>query len=428
MRRINMLQNQLLIAWSCLFTTTTILLTPSTRNISHAFSTSTLTVRKSTILSSTSSNTDDTNKKNNDVAQQLRDQAAQIRAEIAAMEGKTVEQVTLEAQQKKNAQDEAERQRIRPTKDKFAKNRSNDGKAFVQLPETVDDMIRQAARAVERAYADDNKTRQTVRFHLVDFENSSNNMYGEDENQWPGGAQQMYREAAKPLTTALLREVRLPTRKRRSASNDTDEDNNTTTTTSSSSSSSSSQFAPTIQEQDIWDFDGSALHTAQAADGPNGDIQALVFPNTDVKYIRDIEEISQNLGPDRLFLLINPFWRNIDSWSFNLLAPGAKEKAQKVIFDDTENGAYEETYVNMVFQVRGEKCVAIKAYPYDWQLFAFREQDDDSYYYNSASSAEYAIRLGSCKQEPTSALITALLNERPEFKQTKAMRQMKKLF
>ena len=89
----------------------------------------------------------------------------------------------------------------------------------------------------------------------------------------------------------------------------------------------------------------------------------------------------------------------------------------QVIFD---NG-YDETYHNLVFSVRGEKCVAIKAYPYDWQIFAFRE--DDNY-----ANSEYAIRLGSCKEEPNSSFVTELLNARPEFKETKTMRQMKNMF
>jgi Skp family chaperone for outer membrane proteins len=317
-----------------------------------------------------------------------------IRADIAAMEGKTVEQVTLEAKQKKEGQTERRQEQDRKNAErKEQAPKRDDGKSFVQIPETIDDMIRQAARAVERGFQD-GKTRQTVRFHLV--EEDSNDIM--EENQWPGGTKQMYREAGKPLTTALLREVRAPTKEKGMGEEQT-------------------RIAPTIGEQDIWDFDGSAIHTAQASQGPSGDVQALVFANTDIKYVKDIAEISEVMGP-RLFLLINPFWRNIDSWSFNILAPGAKEKAQSVIFD---NG-YDETYVNLVFQVRGEKCVAIKAYPYDWQIFAFREDD------NYANAPEYTIRLGSCKDPPTSALVTELLNERPEFKETKTMRQMKKIF
>jgi hypothetical protein len=206
----------------------------------------------------------------------------------------------------------------------------------------------------------------------------------------------MYRESGNPLTTALLREVRAPTK-------DLD------------IVKEQRRLPPTITAQDIWDFDGSALHTAEAAEGASADVQALVFPNTDVKYIADIEKISEAMGP-RLFLLVNPFWRDIESWDFNILAPGAKKKAQKTIFD---NG-YDETYTSLIFSARGEKCAAIKAHPYDWQLFAFLEDD----YYKTEST----IRLGSCTEKPTSKLVTELLNSRPEFKETKTMRQMKKLF
>lgn len=240
----------------------------------------------------------------NEAAKKLLDKAAQIRAEIAAMEGKSLEQVEAEAQQKKESEKlrrvEQERENAERTKER-KQNNQDDGKFYVQLPETFDDMVRQAARAVERAFLD-GKTRQTVRFNLIGEERPA-----AEENEWPGGAQQMYREAAKPLTTALLREVRAPTKEIENEQN---------------------RLAPNIVEKDIWDFDGSAIHTAEASQA-SGDIQALVFPNTDVKYIKDIAEIDSAMGP-RLFMLVNPFWRNIESWSFNLLAPGAKEKAQKV--------------------------------------------------------------------------------------------------
>jgi hypothetical protein len=53
---------------------------------------------------------------------------------------------------------------------------------------------------------------------------------------------------------------------------------------------------------------------------------------------------------DRLFVLVNPFWRNVESWGFNILAPGAKAKAQSTIFDK----GFDETYVYLRFSVRGE--------------------------------------------------------------------------
>jgi len=113
--------------------------------------------------------------------------------------------------------------------------------------------------------------------------------------------------------------------------------------------------------------------------------------------------------------LLIPFWRNVDSWGFNVFAPNAKEDAQKVIFD-----RFVETYVLLRPTIRGEDCVAIKAYPYDWQLFAYRE--DDNWPYN-----ENVIRLGSTKEEPTPSIFTEFLNEREEFKMNKNMRQMQRI-
>ncbi len=330
----------------------------------------------------------------NTEAQKLLERAALLRAEIAAMEGKTVEEVETEARTKKESISQRKQEQDKVTAERKAQaveDRKTDGN-FLQVPSTVEDMVRQAARAVERAFRD-GKTRQTVRFNLVGEGQSA-----VEENEWPGGAKQIYREAGGPLTTALLREIRAPTK-------NIDE------------YVGERSLAPAIKNQDIWDFDGSALHSAEAKEGASADIQALVFANTDTKYLKDIAEISEVMGP-RLFLLVNPFWRNIDSWSFNLLAPNAKQTAQKTIFDQ----GYDETYNLMVFSVRGEKCAAVKAYPYDWQLFAFREDD-----YNR-NMAESIIRLGSCKDEPTSALVTDLLNARPEFQETKTMRQMKNLF
>ena len=369
-------------------------------------------------------------------AEKFLEQAAQLRAEIAAAEGKTIEEVEREASTKK--QHEQQRREKQAIETASAKKRIQDSKGlidtgagdrFVQVPLTVDDMVRQASRAVERAFAE-GYTRQIVRFNLISVVNEGDTeQAATDENEWPGGAKQIYREAGAPLTEALLREVRAPTKnkypEKRSQS-------------------------PKLTQQPVWDFDGTAIHTAEAAEGPSADIQAYVFPNTDTKYLQDIDDISTAIGSERLFLLVNPSWKNVDSWGFNILAPNAKQRAQKVIFggndsDDTNgsssnNGknddasgtgtegtsksklAYEETYSMNVFYVRGEKCVALNVYPYDWQIFAFREDD---YYQNE----EYTIRLGSIprNEDPTSSVITKLINARPEFKETKTMRQMKKL-
>lgn len=123
------------------------------------------------------------------------------------------------------------------------------------------------------------------------------------------------------------------------------------------------------------------------------------------------------MGKDRLFLLINPFWRNVESWGFNILAPKAKQKAQQTIFDN-EHGAYQETYVFSRFSVRGEDCAALKVYPNDWELFVYLED------YSYGGPMTTTIRLGSQEGEPTSADFAKLIGKRDEFKMNKTMRQL----
>lgn len=340
-----------------------------------------------TRLSATADNDGD------DKTKKMLEKAAQLRAEIAKLENKSVEEVTQEARDKKDAKEERRQLKQAASSLPAQAHPSDDGR-FIAVPETVEEQIRQAARAVERAYAD-GMTRQTVRLALI----KDGQPVSADVEAWPGGAKQMYNMAGKPLTEDLLKEVRaVPPSQRSDKSVD-------------------SFLPPTVTAQDIWDFDGSALITAEAAGGPGADVQALVFPNTDVKYLKDMNTIDQAME-DRLFLLVNPFWRDVESWGFNILAPNGKKMAQQTIFDK----GYDETYVLQRFSARGERCVALKMYPYDWQLYAYRENDD----YRLTGIPEVSIRLGSSKEEPRSAMFTELLNEREEFKYSRNMRQMMK--
>lgn len=327
-------------------------------------------------------------------AQKMLEKAAQIRAELAQLEGKTLAEV------EKEADDEKERKRIR-TDELQTKTTPEEKRVpaqVVYLPETIEEQTRQASLSIERAFKD-GITRQTVRLALITKDKS----VSAGKEEWPGGSKQMYREAGRPLSEALMQEVRAT-----ASSADTDKDDVNTFQ------------RPEVTAQDIWDFDGSALITAKAASGPRGDVQALVFANTDVKYLKDIKEINQDLGPERLFLLINPFWSRVETWGFNILAPNAQKMAQEVVFD-CDGGGFQETYVLSRFSVRGEDCVALKSYPYDWQIYAYIE--DNSY----GASILTPIRLGSSKDQPTSALITELLNERSEFKLNKTMRMMEQM-
>ena len=112
---------------------------------------------------------------------------------------------------------------------------------LVYVPETIDDQIRQASLAIERAF-EDGITRQTVRLALV----KQNEKIAPEEEEWPGGAKQMYREAGRPLTEALLSEIRAVAKNLQS-----EEEKN----------SAKENYPPVVKAQDIWDFDVSlGLH------------------------------------------------------------------------------------------------------------------------------------------------------------------------
>lgn len=311
------------------------------------------------------------------------------------MSGKTIEEMEQEVQEKKKKAQErqAVMEKARQEREESGNNRKST--QVVPVPDNAQAQIQQAASAVERAFKA-GIVRQTVRFALLSEEEE---MKGE-QNEWPGGVQEMYRESGRPLTESLLRELRAYSKS--SAENEDQQGN--------------SNMPPQVVAEDIWDFDGSAIVTATASAGSNGDVKAVVFPNTDTKYLKDIDSISKDVGPDRLLLLVNPFWRNVESWGFNILQPNGKKRAQEVIFD---NG-YDVTYAVLRYSVRGEDCVVLKSYPYEWQMYAYRE--DPSWF-----NQEVPVWLGSSVEEPKSSQISELLNSRPEFKMSKNMRQMQRM-
>jgi len=339
-----------------------------------------------------------------DEVQQLLARARALREEAAVMSGKTIEEMEQEVQHEKKLA--LERQsaidKARKEREESNTNKSRRDMQILPVPDNAQAQIQQAASAVERAFAD-GIVRQTVRFALLVEDEA---MTGE-LNEWPGGAKQMYRESGRPLTESLLKEIRAYAKEESSVADAQDHQGVT---------SQSNRMPPSVSAKDIWDFDGSAIISAKAAGGSHGDVQAVVFPNTDTKYLKDIESIDKDVGPNRLLLLINPFWMNVESWGFNILAPNAKKRAQEVIFD---NG-YEVTYAVLRFSARGEDCVALKSYPYDWQLYAYRE---DPTWFNR----EVPLWLGSSKEEPSYSQFTELLNSRPEFKMSKNMRQMQRM-
>lgn len=332
-----------------------------------------------------------------DEARQLLAKAKALREEAASMQGQSTEEMEQELQAKKNLAQGQKAVVEKARQEREESKKSRGGMQITPVPDDAKSQIEQAASAVERAFAD-GIVRQTVRFALLEEEEAMSGVL----NEWPGGAKQIYRESGRPLTEMLLSEVR-------AYSEDSSVD------AEALEASQFSKTPPQVKAEDIWDFDGSAIISATASAGSHGDVKAVVFPNTDTKYLGDIDSYDKEVGPNRLLLLINPFWKDVESWGFNILQPNGKKRAQEIIFD---NG-YNVTYAVLRFSARGEDCVAIKSYPYDWQMYAYRE---DPAWFNQ----ERPIWLGSSPEEPKSAEMTELLNSRPEFKMNKNMRAMQR--
>ena len=332
-------------------------------------------------------------------AEKLEQQVRAIREEIAALEGKTVDDVEKEAM--RAAQVQAERETIAEKEALEAQTKPADGR-HLMLPETGDGQVAMAARAVERAFRDGVR-RQTVRFALVPLDGDVSDT--ETNAGWPGGAQQMYMVAGKPLTMELLRRVRA-------------------FTSDGKGGVGSDIFVqkPKVKEQMFaspYDLDGSALFTAEAPEpiGSRGDVQALLMPNTDAKYISDIETIDAAMK-DRAFLLVNPMWRDLRSWGINILQPNAKKRAQEIIFERCGFGTKAANSFSLLrFSVRGERCAALRCYPYDWQIFAYLEDDQ-------FPEVQRPVRLGTTTEEPTTEEVEKLLAAQPAFKFTKNIRRL----
>ena len=219
------------------------------------------------------------------------------------------------------------------------------------LPTTSDALVRQAASAISAALLDNSIHRQCIRLPL------SESMYSESEEGfvadraigWQGGPQETIRYL-QPLVEQLLRTVE----------------------TLPNNEASKGGLTARIQSQVLLEFDGSALLTSECPGGAKGDATALLQPNTDSYYLQTIQSVEEQFSDTpgkakRLFLLVNPAWR--DANSFGLFQ---SKKAQKQILD-----RYTTTYAIDQFVVRGQKLSVVKAWPHDWCLFWSKLYPDD---------------------------------------------------
>lgn len=213
------------------------------------------------------------------------------------------------------------------------------------LSTNPEDVVRQAANSISKAYIQDGINLQSIRLPL------SQSMYADQEEGfvadraigWQGGPQETYRYLA-PLVSNLLKKIKM--------------------------TDNTGGLTVKVSEQILLDFDGSALQTAEHPAGPLYDVQALLQPNTDGYYLQTIKAIEEQFSntegkPKRLFLLVNPAWRDKSSWGFS-----GGNKAQELILD-----RYATTYAVDQFIVRGRKISLLKCWSDEWVLFVRSEKD-----------------------------------------------------
>lgn len=292
------------------------------------------------------------------------------------------------------------------------------------VPETGDAMVAQGAAAVARAYQA-GVVRQTVRWALVP---PAETVGGREPQIWTGGPEARLREAAAPLTVALLQRLKV-------ANLGCSEGDGP----AAPPSFQAGRPAP-VAQADLWNFDGSALATTAVSDrGTLGDVWAGIFLNTDARYLADIEETDALAGPERLFLLVNPAWKDIQSWGFDLLQPRARQRAKALIFERPAGFNYEVTYAVVRFTVTAfgstrppggpqprrqqHFCCCVKAFPHAWQVYAYPAYDPDQVFSqrmrgdasgSSSDATGEAVRVGASASQPTPQEVAAMIEENAE--------------
>jgi len=219
------------------------------------------------------------------------------------------------------------------------------------FPSSQSSVVKQAAAAITRAYQDGKINKQTVRLPLSDA------MYSDKEEGfvatraigWQGGPQETIRFLA-PISSSVLRGIK------------TTGDENT------------GGLVARVSEQILLDYDGSVLQTAEHPAGALYDIQALLQATTDNYYLDTVQTIEEQFSDTpgkkakRLFLLVNPAWRDKSSWGFF-----GGLRAQELILD-----RYETTYAVDEFIVANERVGLLKCWPNDWAVYiATREKKND---------------------------------------------------
>jgi len=269
------------------------------------------------------------------------------------------------------------------------------------MPLTYDEMVTEAADACTTAF-EKGVTRQVVRILLprdsssgdlgvlneADANISMKKAFGLNEDvvlvppdeTWQGGIMQLYRAAA-PTCTEILRKI-------------------------GGEGKNTGGVPPRIVEDRSIDesgVDGCGVLMTQS-NSAKDDVSCFVQPTQEI--IRTIELISEQAG-ERLVMLVNPQWRNIDdaldtaSRNGGIFGSVASFLGGKGgVLTKLDNLGYETTYCIEGYVCKGGNIRLVKKFDTDWVVFA--END---------SLTDY-IRVGTSKDRPTYQDCDKMLDEK----------------
>ena len=211
--------------------------------------------------------------------------------------------------------------------------------ATTRLPTSVDDQVRQAVVSLQRA-SQDGRHRHVIRLLLPVIGAT-------DLDDWPGGARQMM-EAAYPLVTSIVQGI--------------------------------PNSAVQCSNQLVDASEGVYAIMAQAARAKD-DACAVVLPTADL-VLPKLQELSDQVGPTRNLLLVNPQWKRRSDFP----PPSGASGWSSWFSGKSENNdpslsparyiesTYEPTFSLTNLIVEGENIRILRTYPGPWRVFVRREE------------------------------------------------------
>merc|ERR1719162_121704 len=263
------------------------------------------------------------------------------------------------------------------------------------VPLSLDEMVKQVSSTMEDAMTV-NKRRQILRILLP--RSSDNDQFGSfyetnvidpdsstyidtilvpPDETWQGGIMQLYRAASLACQEILRRYSR----------------------------NAQGGVVPRLQEDRSFDesgVDGVGLWLTQGATAAD-DVSCFVQPNQET--IEGIEFITNQAGPDRVVVLMNPQWRIVDD-ALDSASKSGGVLGQFASFLGGKGGTlkrldsmgFENIYVLEGYVCRGGNVRLIKKFDTDW--FVFAENDDGTDF----------IEVGISPQRPTYQEVDQMLD------------------